>query len=228
VEADSASAIVVVTKASAARRQLDAAIRFWFAEEDELAVHTVASAAYRILWDLMYHRGLLPLGEFLRTGLFSFAKDVAEGQPTPDLPSDLYTRSLIEKISEGIKAGKISSPEDIHVTGAGEKRRWDEYARYSNFLKHADRDPKANIAENDINNHDLLLRTCGTYVRLFSDSSAEMMLLHWHWVAESGEVIEGPNLALIEEIRECKPESRRKACLTFLPQVRKAFFSSPE
>lgn len=39
-------------KVDAARRQLEAAIRMFFAKEDALAVHTIASAAYRILRDL--------------------------------------------------------------------------------------------------------------------------------------------------------------------------------
>ncbi len=50
---------------------MDAATRFWFAEEDELAIHTVAAAAYRSLRDLMARRGLQPFGEFVRAGFFS-------------------------------------------------------------------------------------------------------------------------------------------------------------
>jgi len=41
-----------ITKQAAAQRQLDAAIRILFAEEDPLAVHTVVAAARRILVDL--------------------------------------------------------------------------------------------------------------------------------------------------------------------------------
>jgi hypothetical protein len=36
-----------INKIAAASRQLDAAIRMFFAKEDELAIHTVASAASR-------------------------------------------------------------------------------------------------------------------------------------------------------------------------------------
>ena len=48
---------IYVTKLAAAQRQLCAAIRMFFAGEDELAVHTVASAAYRVLSDLKAERG---------------------------------------------------------------------------------------------------------------------------------------------------------------------------
>lgn len=41
-----------ITKLEAAGRQLDSAIRMFFANEDILAVHTVARAAFRILYDI--------------------------------------------------------------------------------------------------------------------------------------------------------------------------------
>jgi hypothetical protein len=45
-----------VTKVEAARRQLDAAIRMLFANEDPLAIHTLCMAAFRILRDLAAKR----------------------------------------------------------------------------------------------------------------------------------------------------------------------------
>jgi hypothetical protein len=41
-----------VNKSEAARRQIDTAIRMLFSEEDPLAIHTIAGAAFRILRDL--------------------------------------------------------------------------------------------------------------------------------------------------------------------------------
>lgn len=41
-----------ITKLEAGRRQLDAAIRMWFKNEDMLAIHTVSRAAFRVLFDL--------------------------------------------------------------------------------------------------------------------------------------------------------------------------------
>lgn len=43
---------VHITKQAAAQRQIDAAVRILFAEEDPLAVHTVVGAAHTILVDL--------------------------------------------------------------------------------------------------------------------------------------------------------------------------------
>lgn len=46
---DRSKATLALTKVADAQRQLDAAIRMFFAEEDELAIHTAAAAAYRVL-----------------------------------------------------------------------------------------------------------------------------------------------------------------------------------
>ena len=55
-----------ITKIAAAKRQLDAAIRMFFAGEDELAVHTIAAAAFRVLRDLHKKRGKSYSGKFAR------------------------------------------------------------------------------------------------------------------------------------------------------------------
>lgn len=47
-----------ITKTDAARRQIDAAIWMLFRNDDPLAVHTLAMAAFRILRDLAKSRGL--------------------------------------------------------------------------------------------------------------------------------------------------------------------------
>jgi hypothetical protein len=41
-----------ITKLSAARSQLDCALRLWFADDDAVSVHTLASAAYQVIHDL--------------------------------------------------------------------------------------------------------------------------------------------------------------------------------
>lgn len=222
---DANGAVVFVTKGAAARRQLDAAIHFWFAEEDDLAVHTVAAAAYHILRDLMQQRGLQPFGEFFRVGLFSLAEAIAEGRESK-LPDDDATRALIKSINEEIKAGRLASHEDISVT-ADPKHLWRKFNFHSNFLKHADIDPDSHIVEAEIDNEELLLRACGTYVRVFQDSSAEMALFYWYRIAVAGSEDEPgrQDIDIIKNIRDCSPEFRRKTCLAYLPDVRKQFFS---
>ena len=41
-----------VSKLNAARRQLDCAIELWFADKDQVSVHTLAAAAHQIIHDI--------------------------------------------------------------------------------------------------------------------------------------------------------------------------------
>lgn len=52
------SDFVVVSKLEAAERQLDAAIRLFFAREDAVSVHTLAAAAYQVIIDICKQRGI--------------------------------------------------------------------------------------------------------------------------------------------------------------------------
>lgn len=81
-----------ITKLEASRRELDAAIRMFFKNEDMLAVHTVSRAAFRVLFDIT---------------------------------------------SEGDTRRALAS----HIKKVGIRRFNEE----TNFLKHADQDPGAEI-----------------------------------------------------------------------------------
>ena len=68
-----------VTKLAAARRQLSEAIRMFFAGADELAIHTVASAAYSVISDLKSKRGRDEVGDqYLNMVFTQFATIVEE------------------------------------------------------------------------------------------------------------------------------------------------------
>ena len=81
------SSVIAVTKIAAAQRQLDAAIRMMLSDEDELAVHTVAAASYRILRDLKQKRGSSELVDGFARGLYSIARDImASKMKLEDIP----------------------------------------------------------------------------------------------------------------------------------------------
>lgn len=84
-----------IGKLDAAKRQLDAAIRMFFKNEDMLAIHTVSRAAFRVLFDLT-------------------------------------------------KEGDAKKALETHIKKVGPQRFNEE----TNFLKHADQDPAAEIDEN--------------------------------------------------------------------------------
>ena len=58
-----------ITKFQAAQRQIDAGIWMLFRNDDPVAIHTVAMAAFRILRDLVKKRGLEdPVDSMIRPG----------------------------------------------------------------------------------------------------------------------------------------------------------------
>lgn len=55
---------IKTNKSDAARRQVEAAIRMLFSNEDRFAIHTVTAAAYRLLRDLAEHSGVSAIHNF--------------------------------------------------------------------------------------------------------------------------------------------------------------------
>jgi hypothetical protein len=47
-----------ISKVEAAQRQLNCAVELWFADGDELSIHTLAAAAYQLVHDLKEHKGV--------------------------------------------------------------------------------------------------------------------------------------------------------------------------
>ncbi len=56
-----------VTKIEAAQRQIDVAIRLLFANEDPVAIHTLASAAFRVLRDVAESKGSVKMHQFIKS-----------------------------------------------------------------------------------------------------------------------------------------------------------------
>ena len=83
------TATLHVTKLAAAGRQLRAAIRLYFAGEDELAIHTIASAAYRLLADLKAERGIEEAEDVYLTSIFYAVRDYRRGS----LPEEMTSNS---------------------------------------------------------------------------------------------------------------------------------------
>ena len=93
---------LVVTKIAAAQRQLDAAIRLELRGEDALAIHTLASAAFRILRDLRTQRGQSDIRDIFATGLFHLAHDFAAGKKLPESMRTPEIDNLLKDIAEKI------------------------------------------------------------------------------------------------------------------------------
>ena len=116
-------------------------------DEDCLAIHSVVAASYRVLRDLLERRGRSDLDEIMRSGIFHVAKVLADGHITFDKLGEQYEDetlvNFISYIAKEISNGKTLNDIELNVTNSDNARRkdWEESARMSNFLKHADRDP---------------------------------------------------------------------------------------
>jgi hypothetical protein len=86
---------IQISKLAAAQRQLDAGVRMFFQREDELAIHTVAAAAFQILRDITRQRGCQFTDEVFRLGIFSFAQEYARETLPPDKKALIEGSSLM-------------------------------------------------------------------------------------------------------------------------------------
>ena len=96
-----------ITKIEAAQRQINAGIRMLFRNDDPVAVHTVAMAGFRILRDLVKHKGLEhPIDSLIRPGkenelwrgASSFANFFKHANTDPDGVSDGFSEEINESV----------------------------------------------------------------------------------------------------------------------------------
>jgi hypothetical protein len=142
----SAEAQILLRKEAAAQRQIDAAIRMILHGEDELAVHSVAAAAYGILRGLKKKHGRGEVRDRFGLAIFLYASDLESGK-IDALPESItvskWLADTIMLITAEIKAGRVKTAEDVikKLAIKGEASYWAEFNQSANFLKHADRDP---------------------------------------------------------------------------------------
>jgi hypothetical protein len=91
---------IQISKIAAAQRQLDAAIRIFFQREDELAIHTLAAAAFQILRDVTSQRGDHFTSEVFRSGILSIVQQYVQGTLPPDKKAMIEGSSLMPTIAE--------------------------------------------------------------------------------------------------------------------------------
>lgn len=168
----SSSGEIHITKLAAARRQICAAIRMFFAREDELAIHTVASAAYGLLRDLKAERGRDEAGDYYLNMVFYAVRDYRRGKLPSYLADDPETMRWIREMAERMPF--ITATSDFKDIVAQASRGaaadfWNARNRIANFLKHADRDPQSHIALDDVDNLDLLMFALSAYVDLTNE-----------------------------------------------------------
>jgi hypothetical protein len=211
------SASVHITKLAAAQRQLDAAIRMTLLNEDQLAVHTVAAAAYRILRDLKRKRGRSELCDNLNSGLFYVARSLALGKLMEMPPEMGSIAPAVWTLVDAIRRGEIKSKFDVEYFKPvrQEANVWRAFNLPSNFLKHADLDSDRTLSLDAVNNDHLLLAGSVAYIDLIGQPTPEMQVYavfrfvdEWSppWLSEER----------VAKLRSTKPALRRRLCFRLL------------
>jgi hypothetical protein len=216
---------VHINKIAAASRQLDAAIRMFFAKEDELAIHTVASAAFRTLRDLIQERGKNFTAEVLRNGIYNMARQHAEGKLPKETLKLIENTALMAAIINMLEAERAEGEKfdvsriGVRMNKTGEQRAWP--SRAANFLKHADRDAKAHLTMDEVKNENVLIGACVAYLELMRMPSPEIMAFSAFWAgkndADVGEEVQEPLLKL----RSVEEPFRHRICAKFIQTRRR-------
>jgi hypothetical protein len=159
-------ATVYITKLAAARRQLSAAIKMFFAPEDDLATHTVAHAAYRVLSDLKARRGQDEASDAYLRAIFYVVRDYRRETLPKHFRDDPSTMALIERMAKELPITSSMSIEEIELILPPVLVRdyWSRRNAISNFLKHAEKDSDLHLRLDSVDNHQLILSALAAYL----------------------------------------------------------------
>ncbi len=218
---------VYVTKLSAARRQLLAAIRLYFAGEDELAVHTVASAAYRITADLKAKRGGDEVGDYIQRATFYAVRGYRRGTLLPAIEEDAELKQWIGKLADSVPISSSTKCEEVKVRLGDQVRRdyWAEMNSASNFLKHADRDASATLSLEEVDNLRLLVVAFSSYRDLVEEAvefepEGLVLLLYSMTVTGVSKDIPEDIRDLVGRIKDVPREQRLRYCSGLLESIK--------
>jgi len=226
------SAQLHIPKLAAAQRQLCAAIRMFFAGEDELAIHTVASAAYRIIADLKSKRGRDEVGDYYLTGLFYVIRDYRRGTLPNQVTDNPEAMKWIQEVAEQLPITASMKYEDIRGSVSEETARkwWQKRNKVSNFLKHANRDAKANISLQEVDNLELLTQALASYTDLFPDDlGAEGLVLWMYFNVATATVDQLPEKYrdMASELEELDHDEQLKFCSMVIEKMNETGAQQP-
>lgn len=197
---------VYVTKLAAARRQLLEAIRMFFAGKDELAIHTVAAAAHRIVADLKKERGRDEAGDYFLTTTFFLVRDFRRGTLPQRFADDPQMMKFIRQLAEQLPVTATSGYKEFQVDLDSHARAkfWKKVNRSSNFLKHADHDAAASLPMNDVDNLNRLILAFSSYRDLVGGAVAPEPEGFVLWVYH----------AMVNGMKEDLPEEFQRIAIT--------------
>jgi hypothetical protein len=219
------SAKIYVNKLAAAQRQLRGAIRNFFAREDELLIHSVASAAYGILKDLKTERGRNEVGDYYATMIFYAVREYRRGALPRYLADDPEAMKWIREIADQLPIDASTKYEDIATELSPDlaPKFWHKRNRISNFLKHARHDPKFHISLEEVDNLNLLAQALCSYIDLASDDlGAEGQVFRLYFCTVSGikEVLPPRLQSIAAQLEELDSDDRLNLCSQILHKMK--------
>lgn len=207
-----------INKLVAAKRQIQAAIRMFFMSEDELAVHTVASAAYGLLKGVKNARSLNEAADIYLVSIFYLVRDYRRGTLPTHITDDSIFMAEVERIAAQLSPitpdSKLSDVR-ASITPALEKQYWNDTNRAANFLKHADRDTDEILSLDKINNELLLLKCCSAYQDVAPDDLGNEGLVFMAFITANNSVYQLGNTSFdsfVLSIRKISVECRSELC----------------
>jgi hypothetical protein len=156
----------------------------FFQREDELAIHTVAAAAFQILRDITEHRGGHFTTDLFNRGILSFAREYAQGTLPPDKLAMIEGSSfmpIIMELAKHIRAGNNVNIRAVNVSKQREHKTW--LSETTAFLKHADRDPNGFLSAGGLDSQKMLIATSAAYVALINRPTTEISVYFAFWSA---------------------------------------------
>lgn len=213
-----------VTKLVAAQRQLRAAIRMFFAGEDELAIHTVASAAYRIISDLKKKRGRDEVADYYLATIFYVVRNYRRGILPKQLTEDPEAMKWIQEMADEFPITASMKFEELRGSVSNETARewWHKRNKVSNFLKHAEHDAKAHISLQEIDNLNLLSHALASYSDLVKDDLGAEGIILWIYfniVTGTKEQLSDNYRKIANDLDEYEPDDQLRLCSSFIENL---------
>jgi hypothetical protein len=199
----------------------------FFLGEDELAVHTVAAAAYRLLADLKSDRGRDEVGDYYLTSIFYAVRDFRRNALPSYLANDPDAMAWIRDMADKLPINADSNFSDIKssVSVSTAKEFWQKRNKVSNFLKHADRDASAHVSMDEVDNLQLLMQAYGAYVDLVHDGLQNEGLILWLYYCVANGITEGLPTRwqeITSKLERLIPEERLRWCSAFIQGLNEA------
>ena len=197
----------------------------FFDGEDELAVHMVATAAYRLVSDLKSQRGCDEVSDIWRTALFFCAKAFVDGTLPGRLADDKEFLRLMREITNGFEDFESLKYDEFRVLlPEGYAREfWRRWNRPLNFLKHADRDSGALLPVSAVNNLLLLIMAYSAYLDDAGRRTAiepEGFVLGVYFNVQHGLQFREEYRLLVQKLEPLDDGKRRAFCSNYIEHLK--------